>query len=50
MNTSEEKQQPLKRITAYLNNDEYIKFRMKLLQLGLSFSAWLRRKIKEELQ
>jgi len=44
-----EKPEPSKRITAYLDNDEYIQFRMRLLQRGVSFSSWLRSKIKEEL-
>lgn len=47
--SGEVKIQPLKKITAYLNTDEYVRFRMKLLQLGISFSSWLRTKIKEEL-
>lgn len=47
--SKEVKVQPLKKITAYLNNEEYIQFRMRLLKLQVSFSSWLRTKIKEEL-
>ena len=36
-----------KRVVVYLEKEDHLKLRSKLALLGLSFSEWLRKKIKE---
>ena len=40
---------PQKRMVNYVNEDEYLRLRAKLIRKGQTVSAWVRQKIKEEI-
>lgn len=44
-----EEKKKLSRINGFLEREEYVKFKIKLLHEGKSFNQWLREKVKEEI-